>query len=186
MTSNVRMGGKALMLLGIILCLLGVVVLLSPAAAGEAVVLIVAAVLVVTGVAQVVHGFRSGGWRTAPIAIVFGAAVAVLGVMVWLNPAIGSGFLTMLLMLFFVANGLWKLSTAWRYRGSSGWVWLLLSGLVSLVFVYLLWKQWPLSGAWAIGALVGIDLVFTGLSMVILSTALRKVRGSGYVDTINL
>jgi uncharacterized membrane protein HdeD (DUF308 family) len=174
------------MLLGIILCVLGLIVLLSPVAAGEAVVLIVAVVLVVTGIAQAVQGLRSGGWSVAPIAIVFGAVVAVLGVMVWLNPAIGSGFLTVLLILFFIANGLWKVSTAWRYRGAHGWVWLLLSGLVSLVFVYLLWKQWPLSGAWAVGVLVGIDLVLTGLSMVILAVALRKVRGSGYVDTINL
>ena len=186
MTSNVRMGGKTLMLLGIILCLLGIIVLFAPVAAGEAVVLIVAAVLVVTGIVQVVQGFRSGGFNAAPFAILFGAAVAVLGVMVWLNPAIGSGFLTVLLMLFFVANGLWKVSTAWQYRGARGWVWLLLSGLVSLVFVYLLWKQWPLSGAWAIGVLVGIDLLLTGLSMIVLAVALRKVRGSGYVDTINL
>ena len=186
MNSTLRMGGKTLMLLGIILCLLGLVVLLSPVAAGEAVVLIVAAVLVITGIAQVVQGLRSGGWSAAPVAILFGAVIAVLGVMVWLNPAIGSGFLTVLLILFFIANGLWKVSTAWRYRGARGWVWLLLSGVVSLVFVYLLWKQWPLSGAWAIGVLVGIDLVLTGLSMVILALALRKVRGSGYVDTINL
>jgi uncharacterized membrane protein HdeD (DUF308 family) len=186
MNSTMRMGGKTLMLLGIILCLLGLVVLFSPVAAGEAVVLIVAAVLVITGIAQVVQGLRSGGWSTAPLAILFGAVIAVLGVMVWLNPAIGSGFLTVLLILFFIANGLWKVSTAWRYRGARGWVWLLLSGVVSLVFVYLLWKQWPLSGAWAIGVLVGIDLVLTGLSMVILALALRKVRGSGYVDTINL
>jgi uncharacterized membrane protein HdeD (DUF308 family) len=186
MNSTMRMGGKTLMLLGIILCLLGLVVLFSPVAAGEAVVLIVAAVLVITGIAQVIQGLRSGGWSAAPLAILFGAVIAVLGVMVWLNPAIGSGFLTVLLILFFIANGLWKVSTAWRYRGARGWVWLLLSGVVSLVFVYLLWKQWPLSGAWAIGVLVGIDLVLTGLSMVILALALRKVRGSGYVDTINL
>ena len=67
-----------------------------------------------------------------------------------------------------------------------GWFWLLLSGLASLLFVYLLWKEWPLSGAWAIGVLVGIDLLFTGISMVLLSLALRRVRQSGYVDTINL
>lgn len=186
MSSSVRMSGKTLMILGIILALLGIVVLLSPAATGEAVVLVVAAVLVVTGLAQVFQGFRSGGRGGAPAAIGLGAVVAVLGIMVWLNPAIGSGFLTMLLMLFFVANGLWKVSTAWRYRGSRGWIWLLVSGLVSLVFVYLLWKQWPLSGAWAIGVLVGIDLLFTGISMVVLALALRRVRGSGYVDTINL
>jgi uncharacterized membrane protein HdeD (DUF308 family) len=81
---------------------------------------------------------------------------------------------------------LWKLSTAFRYRRARGWAWLLLSGLVSLVFVYLLWKQWPLSGAWAIGVLVGLDLVLTGLAMIILAASMKKVRSTGYVDTISL
>jgi uncharacterized membrane protein HdeD (DUF308 family) len=171
MRSNVRMSGNTLMLLGVVLVLLGM--------------LVVAAVLVITGIAQVIQGLRGGGRGGWPAALL-GAVVAVLGILVWLNPAIGSGFLTLLLMLFFVTNGFWKVATALRYRGSRGWGWLLVSGLVSLVFVYLLWKQWPLSGAWAIGVLVGIDLLLTGISMVILAVALRRIRSSSYVDTINL
>jgi uncharacterized membrane protein HdeD (DUF308 family) len=185
MSAHERMSGKTLMLLGVVLAILGLLVLFSPAAAGGAVVLVVAAVLVVTGVAQLFQGLRAGG-QGGLVAAGFGGVVAVLGVMVWLNPAIGSGFLTLLLMLFFVANGLWKVTTAWRYRGARGWAWLMLSGVLSLVFVYLLWNQWPLSGAWAIGVLVGIDLLLTGLAMVVLALALRRVRGSGFVDTINL
>lgn len=186
MTSNVQMSRNALMLLGIVLALMGLVVLLSPAAAGGAVVLVVAAVMVLAGIGLVAQGLRAGRRDGGAVSIVLGAVIAVLGVLVWLNPAIGSGFLTLLLMAFFVANGLWKVSTAWRFRGTRGWAWLLLSGLVSLLFVYLLWKEWPLSGAWAIGVLVGIDLLFTGISMVLLSLALRRVRQSGYVETINL
>jgi uncharacterized membrane protein HdeD (DUF308 family) len=89
-------------------------------------------------------------------------------------------------MIFFVVNGLWKLSTAIRYRNVRGWAWLLLSGLISLVFVYLLWRQWPLSGAWAIGVLVGLDLLLSGLAMVVLAAAMKKVRSAGYFDTISL
>jgi len=178
------MGGNTLMLAGIVLVLLSLLVLLSPAATGGAVVLVVAAVLAITGIAQAIQGLR-GGRGGLPSALL-GAVVAVLGILVWLNPAIGSGFLTLLLMAFFVTNGFWKVATAWRYRGARGWGWLLLSGLVSLLFVYLLWKQWPLSGAWAIGVLVGIDLLLTGVSMIVLAAALRRVRSSAYVDTINL
>lgn len=186
MSYGTRMGSKTLMLIGIALTVFGVLLLVSPAAVGSAVVRLVAIVMMVTGIAQLVQSLRMAGTVNSIVAAALGLVVAALGVMVWLNPEVGSGFLTALLMLFFVINGLWKIITAFRFSQASGWVWLLLSGLVSLLFVYLLWKQWPLAGAWAIGVLVGIDLLLSGLAMIVLSLATRRVRSSGYVDTINL
>jgi uncharacterized membrane protein HdeD (DUF308 family) len=58
--------------------------------------------------------------------------------------------------------------------------------MVSLVFVWLLWAQWPLSGAWAIGVLVGLDLLLAGIALILLSRTLRKVHRSDYLDTISL
>jgi uncharacterized membrane protein HdeD (DUF308 family) len=179
-------GRKILMLMGLVLVLLGVLLLISPAAVGGAVVRLVAVVLVVTGIVQLIQGFKGGTGIHTIISSLLGIVVAGLGVMVWLNPELGSGFLTALLMIFFFVQGLWKLSTAFRYRQVRGWTWLLVSGLVSLVFVYLLWAQWPLAGAWAIGVLVGLDLLLTGFSMIVIAAAMKTVRSSRYVDTINL
>jgi uncharacterized membrane protein HdeD (DUF308 family) len=186
MSNGARMGSKAMMLMGVILIILAIILLLSPMAAGEFVIMAVAAVLVITGIAQVIQAFRSPGSADRIVSAVLGALVIGLGLMVWRNPEIGSGFLMVLLMLFFVVNGLWKVTTAWRFRGASGWIWLMLSGLVSLFFVWLLWSQWPVAGAWVIGVFIGIDLLLTGLSMVVLSITARRIRSSGYVDTINL
>jgi uncharacterized membrane protein HdeD (DUF308 family) len=179
-------GRKMLMFTGIALTFLGLLLLVSPAAVGAAVVRLVALVLIVTGVVQLLQAFRTGGVFHALVSGLLGLVVAGLGVLVWRNPEIGSGFLTALLMMFFVTNGLWKISTAIRFRRVGGWSWMLLTGLLSLVLVYLLWKQWPLAGAWAIGVLIGIDLVATGLAMIVLASAMKRVRVSGYVDTINL
>ncbi|NCF62329.1 MAG: hypothetical protein GWP58_05725 [Gammaproteobacteria bacterium] len=179
-------GRKMLMLTGIALLVFGVLLLVSPAAVGGAVVKLVALVLVITGVAQLFQAFRAGGAADTAFSAILGLVVAGLGVMVWLNPDLGSGFLTALLMIFFVVHGLWKVTAAIRYRRVNGWLWLLLTGLLSLVFVYLLWKQWPLSGAWAIGVLVGLDLLLTGIAMILLASAMKRVRSSGYVDTISL
>jgi uncharacterized membrane protein HdeD (DUF308 family) len=160
--------------------------LMSPVALGGAVVKLVALVLVVTGVVQLTHSLRSGTRAHKLISAALGATVDGVGVLVWVNPELGSGFFAALLMIFFVVNGLWKPTQAKRFRRYRGWVQLLISGLVSLLFVYLLWSQWPLSGAWAIGILVGLDLLLTGISLIVLSQALRKARSSGYLDTIQL
>ena len=179
-------GRKMLLSMGIALVLFGILLLVSPAAVGGAVVRLVALVLIVTGVVQLIQGLKGGSTSHIIISSLLGLVVAGLGVLVWLNPELGSGFLTALLMIFFVVQGLWKLTTAVKFRQVRGWAWLLLSGLVSLVFVYFLWAQWPLAGAWAIGVLVGLDLLLTGFSMMVIAMAMKKVKSSGYVDTINL
>lgn len=179
-------GRKSLMFTGFALTVFGVLLLVSPAAVGGAVVRLVSLVLIVLGLVQLFQAFRSGKSFHTLISVVLAVAVAGLGVLVWLNPELGSGFLTALLMIFFVLNGLWKLSTAIRYRHVRGWGLLLFSGLVSLLFVYFLWKQWPLSGAWAIGVLVGLDLLLAGIALIVLGAAMRKVRSSDYFDTISL
>ena len=179
-------GSNVLMMTGIMLAVFGAVLLFSPVAAGEWVVRLVSLVLMVTGVVQLVQAFRTGLSMGSIIAGLLGVIVAGVGVMVWQNPVIGSGVLTGLLMIFFIVNGLWKLSTAIRFRRLPGWLWMLCSGLLSLLFVYLLWNQWPLSGAWAIGILVGLDLLLSGISLIILAGAAKKVGHSNYVETIQL
>lgn len=177
---------STLMLIGVVLVIFGVLLLLSPAAVGGAVVKLVALILVVTGVVQLMHSLRSGTVTNRTVAAVLGAIVAGVGVLVWFNPELGSGFLTALLMIFFVVNGLWKISYAMRFRRFSGWAWLLASGTLSLVFVWLLWMQWPLSGAWAIGVLVGLDLLLAGIALILVSRAVRRMGSSQYLDTIQL
>jgi len=179
-------GSGTFMVVGILLVVLGALLLVSPVAFIGAVVRLVSVVLVAIGLVQVFQGFRGGKAAHATVSTVLGLIVAGVGVLVWLNPETGSAFLTTLLMIFFLVHGVYKLTSAFRYSNTRGWAWMMLSGLVSLVFVYLLWKQWPLSGAWAIGVLVGIDLLLTGFSMIILAGAARKARSSSSVDTIKL
>jgi uncharacterized membrane protein HdeD (DUF308 family) len=162
-------GQNVLMVTGIVLAVLGLLVLVSPIAAGGIVIKVVALVLAITGVLQLLSALRAVG-RTQRVASV----------------VLASGLLTALLMIFFVVNGLWKLSSALRYRPAAGWLWLLLSGLLSLVFVYLLWRQWPLAGAWAIGVLVGLDLLLTGIALVLLARTLHRTDGADRVHTARL
>mgnify|MGYP003574846753 CR=1 FL=1 len=154
------------MVTGVFMVVFGLLAVFSPAATGGAVVKIIALVLLVAGVIRLVHAYRSRARADTLMSAVLGAVFAGLGIMVWLNPEVGSGFLTALLMVFFVAHGLWKISSAMRYKPLSGWLWLLLSGILSLIFAWLMWQQWPLSGAWAIGVLLGFKLLLVGMIMI--------------------
>ena len=180
------MGHKSIMTTGIVLLVFGVLLLASPIAAGAFIIKAVAAVLVLTGLAQLFQASKAPAGAGRIVALALGLIVAGLGVTVWINPEIGSGFLLALLMMFFFVNALWQLTTAWRFRAVKGWFWLMLCGLVSLVFVYLLWSQWPLAGAWVIGVFIGINLLLTGAALVVLALAARTRRASGPIDTIDL
>jgi uncharacterized membrane protein HdeD (DUF308 family) len=178
--------GSAYLFTGILLIGFGLVVLFSPAATGGLVVKVTALVLIIIGIVRLAHAFRSQGKLDTILSTLLGALIAGLGVLVWLNPDLGSGFLTLLLTIFFLAHGVWKMIIAFDYRRYAVWGWLLLSGLVSLVFAWLMWQQWPVSGAWAIGILLGLDLLFTGGVTAMLGLAMKRARRSTSVDTISL
>jgi uncharacterized membrane protein HdeD (DUF308 family) len=176
----------ALMAAGIALTILGALLLVTPTAAGDAVIRLVALVLAVTGVAHMLQSLRAASALHKAVSIVLGAIVAGVGIMVWFNPELGSGFLTALLMIFFVVNGLWKIATSLRFRPQARWWWLLLSGLISLLLAALLWKQWPVAGATVVAVFVGLDLLVTGIPMIVLALGLRKSGPTDDLDTINL
>ena len=90
------------------------------------------------------------------------------------HPLFGLSFLTLLLAIYFVTGGIAKIVGSFCFRPISGWLTMLLSGLISLLLGVLIWRQWPLSGMWAVGVLVGVDLLATGLSMLALAATVRR------------
>lgn len=185
MANKTLPSSSVLMVTGVAAIAMGLVLLISPAAVGGAVVRLVALVLFVLGLAQVVHALRASSRAQRTTSAIIGILVIGVGVLIGLYPELGSGALTLLLMAFFVVNGVWKIFTGFRFRPVAGWTWLLLSGLLSFVLTGLLWKQWPLSGAWAIGVLVGVELLSAGLALVRVGKASRRHQ-SRYIETINL
>jgi uncharacterized membrane protein HdeD (DUF308 family) len=159
--------------LGILLIVLGIVSILSPAIAGGAVVTVVGLILLVAGVVQVVRAFQMAGSEKV-LTIALGVIAALAGIAVVLHPILGLAFLTLLLVAYFFAEGVWKIIASFRYRPAAGWGWLLSSGILSLVLGWLIWSQWPLSGLWAVGVLVGVNLLGTGASLVTLSQVSAK------------
>jgi uncharacterized membrane protein HdeD (DUF308 family) len=98
----------------------------------------------------------------------------LLGLILILRPLAGVLTLTMVLVAFFMVEGIASIIGAIQHRQHlRSWVWVLFSGIVDLLLAYLIWAGWPSSADWAIGLLVGINMLFFGLSLVMTALAAR-------------
>ena len=176
MTDRIPAGTSALTLMGILLIIFGVLAIGTPAVAGKAVVMVIGAVLLLAGFVQIVSGLRSEGWSNKLLPLILGVITSLCGLGLLGEPWIGMKFIALLLAIFFVMEGVWKIIASFSYRPASGWLAILVSGILTLVLGVLIWRQWPVSGLWAVGILVGVDLLMTGISMVALAATVRQVR----------
>ncbi len=175
MTTNNLPQTNHLMLTGIVSIVFGVIAIATPALAGTAVVMVIGAVLLIAGVFQTVQGLRAESWSSRLLPLILGLVTALCGLGVLGHPLLGLSFLTLLLVAFFVIEGIWKIVASFSYRPASGWLLMLASGVIALVLGLLIWRQWPVSGLWAVGILVGVDLLSTGVSMVALAATVRRL-----------
>ncbi len=167
--------GNRLLLTGVVLAVLGLVAMVSPSVAGNAVVYIIGGLLLVTGLIQLFTGWREESTTSKLTNVIQGAIVGVAGGAVLAHPFYGLAALSLVLAIFFLVAGIWKIATSFTYRPAAGWLALLASGALDFVLGWMIWRQWPMSGLWAIGILVGVDLLSTGLALIALAFTWKKV-----------
>jgi uncharacterized membrane protein HdeD (DUF308 family) len=103
------------------------------------------------------------------------ALYIVVGVYALMHPVAGLASLTLFLAGYFLAKGVLELVLSFRLRPMRGSTWTLFDGIVSLILAVMIWRTWPSSTEWAIGTLVGISMLFSGVSRLALSMAARRV-----------
>jgi len=152
---------------------------LAPAVVGSALVIMIGFILLIAGIVPIVRELKAEASKEKTMGLILGVITALAGIAVIGHPLFGLAFLTLLLVGYFVAEGVWKIVVSFRYRPAAGWKWLLVSGVLSLVLGLLIWNQWPVSGLWAVGVLVGVNLFGTGLALVTLASTMNKVLDRG-------
>ncbi len=159
---------------GILLALLGLLALLAPFVTGLALSVLLGGVLVVGALVHVAAAFSAGTVRGVVWQAVLGVVYGFAGISVLTNPVLGLATLTLLVITFFVAEGIVEL--VWAVSGGAGSrLWLGLSGAISLALAALLWAGFPASALWAVGVLFGVDLLVTGFSMIMHGRKQRAV-----------
>jgi len=168
-------GGFAFsVLLAILLIFFGCLAIFLPAQMSMGVVIVVSWLLMFSGIVQFIDAFRGPrGWHIA-WEILVGIAYFVTGLYLRFNLGIGLAALTLALILFFVVHGVIDIFVFFRTRksGASGWV--LLHGICSFILGLMIWRHWPSGALWVIGTLVGISMIMTGTTRLMLAFAFRR------------
>jgi uncharacterized membrane protein HdeD (DUF308 family) len=162
-----------LLALGVIFIILGIIALGSPYALTLAVDLMLGWILIICGIISIVSAFFSGNWGKFLLILLSGIIFAIAGILLLANPLKGVLTLALILAAFLLVEGIFKIIYAFQMKSTQNWGWVLVSGIISLVLAILIWAQWPASIV-IIGLLVGFYILFSGISMVMLSIAARS------------
>jgi len=163
--------------IAVLFILLGIFAIAEPFVAGLGVTLLVGWLLVFGAVAHFISAFKGGGAKHVIVQVLVGLLYLVGGGYFLTHTIMAVGTLTLLLAGVILAEGVLELVAYFRLRSAGGSVWLLLNGLVTLLLGGLIWFHWPSSSVWAIGTLVGVNLLMTGFSRLMLGLAARKLLG---------
>jgi len=153
-------------IIGVVLVILGVLSIVAPMASGFALMAMIGGIMTVAGVGRLMWAFQAGSFGKGVLAFLLGALFIVTGILMITQPMTGLASLALVLAAFFVVDGIFEIVAGFKVKPEAGWGWLVFGGIVSVVLGGLIWSQWPLSGAWAIGVLVGIKLIFAGMAVL--------------------
>jgi uncharacterized membrane protein HdeD (DUF308 family) len=172
-SSALSRGGSFPIGWAILLIIVGFFALALPFEAGIAIAIVVAVLVIVAGIAHLASSLAArttGGflWR-----LLVGCAYLIAGVYLLMHPKLSLVSLTLALAVLFFVEGIFHIVTWFQVRSAPGAGWLLFDGIVTLILAVMIWRSWPASAVWALGTLVGINLLMSGFTRLMYSRALR-------------
>jgi uncharacterized membrane protein HdeD (DUF308 family) len=160
--------------LGVIYLIVGLIALGSVVTATAASVLIVGIMMLIAGVAEIVNAFQVKSWGKFLLWLILGALYVIAGFVAFENPLLTAAVLTLLLGAALVASGIMRIILAFGMKEGNPWIWVALSGVITLLLGLIILSRWPVSSLYVLGIFLGIDLVFAGASWIGIGLGLRN------------
>ena len=160
--------------LGVVYTIAGFIALGSVLMATVATVFIVGIMMLVAGIAEVINAFQMKSWGKFLLWVLLGALYIVAGILTFENPLLAAAFLTLLLACSLIVSGIMRIILGFSMKQGMPWVWVVLSGVVTLLLGLIILNHWPVSSLYILGLLLGIDLVFAGVSWIGIGLGLKR------------
>ncbi len=156
---------KVLMFLGVLAIAVGCMAILVPAVASVGTAIFIGWILVIAGAFLIAAAFSARSIGTVVLRLVWAALTVIVGIWLIVEPHNGTLTLTLVLGIYFLFMGLTRIAVAFAGRGQPNAGLVGLSGVAGLLIGILVLAKFPSSADWAIGLLVGIDLIFAGWTL---------------------
>lgn len=166
-----------LYVIGAVLTLLGCLAFATPSVAGKWVVAMLGVVLLIAGIIQLIAGWWAERLSQRISPMIIGLVSTVSGAGLLAHPLIGSEMVILVMSIFFVASGIWKVVNAFSYRPAKGWLCLFISGVIACALGYwmYMYRQAPEQDLKIIGFLAGLDFLLTGMSVLAVAITVRQL-----------
>ena len=164
-----------LIVAAILFIVLGAFAIIEPAVAGLGVALLVGWLLIFGGISHFVSAFEGGGAKRVIFQVLAGVLFVIGGYYFITHPLLGLSTLTLLLAAVILAAGVCEIITYFRLKSEQASGWMLFNGIVALILGALIWLHWPSSSVWAIGTLVGVNLLLTGITRLMVGLTGRRL-----------
>ena len=173
----VRLHWRLFLAHGVITTVLGVIAIIWPQISTVAVDVYVGAVFLLAGIAGL------GLMLLAPTAsivlwsLLTSGLSLLVGILLLWHPVEGAVSLTLVLLAFFIVEGAFQILASLGHRGPfpESWGWTLASGIADLILALLIIAGWPGTATWALGLIVGVNLITSGVAMMMLALTVRHV-----------
>ena len=163
----IKKDSTMLLILGVLTVILGVFAMMAPGMTGMTVAVMIGMLLIIAGIARTIFAFKAKSWGKGILVFLLGLLTLLVGAYMIFRPGVALASLTLFLAAYFIVDGIFEIIEAFDLKPIDGWGWMLFGGIVSILLGFMIWRQWPISGIWAIGILVGIKLIFGCVELIL-------------------
>jgi len=160
--------------LGVVYVIAGLIALGSIVTATIATVFVVGIMMLIAGVAEVFHAFQIKTWGRFLLWLLLGALYIVAGFLTFDNPLLAAALLTLLLGVSLIASGIMRIVLAFSMKEGMPWIWVVVSGVITLFLGLVILAHWPVSSLYILGLFLGIDLIFAGAGWIAVGFGLGR------------
>jgi len=150
----------------------GILAIAMPWVAGQSILLMVGALVMAAGVLRMIWAFKTGSLGKGILVFLIGVLTLLAGIAVIAHPVMSSAILTVMLAVYFFVDGFSELMAAFSLKEGKGW--LIFDAVVTILLGIMIFTGFPLAGTVAIGVFLGIKLLFVGVTMLTVRSAVRN------------
>ena len=160
--------------LSVLLIIAGLFAICIPSVSGVAITLIFGWLMIVSGVTHFIFAFKTHTTGGLLWELLIGIIYLFTGVYLILHPLAALFALTLILACYLFFEAIFEFIQYFQLRPRHGAGWILVDGIITLILAIMIWRSWPASSVWVIGTLVGISMIFSGFSRLMLSLAAKR------------